>query len=142
MPGWRSQSCEEAALGQVEGAEKLVNHYGYWPSFHDALIQTITVSTEETAGTISFITNDLVEKAGEPERDEKALVTLRWEDVSELTIQARDWGGQSWVWDMRFTLTEAGIRTDIQPNDDLGAVIVAGQIKVVDVRSVDDGPAA
>jgi hypothetical protein len=142
MAGWRHHSCKEAALGRVEGAEKLVGLYGYWPSFHDALVQTITIDSEETTVAISFWTNDRVEKEGEPKTDRQALVTVRWEDVSELTIRATDWGGQSCVWDMLLTVTEAGIRTEIQPNDDLSAVIVAGQVKVVDVRPVDEGSAA
>jgi hypothetical protein len=46
------------------------------------------------------------------------------------------------VWDMLLTVAEAGIRTEIQPNDGLGVVIVAGRVKVLDVRPVDDGSAA
>jgi hypothetical protein len=142
MPGWRSHSCEEAALEQVEAAEKLVNLYGYWPSFHDAHLETITIAVEENTVTISFTTNDSVEKAGEPVRDELALVTLRWEEVSELNIQASDWGGQSWVWDMLLTVAETGIRTEIQSGDELRAVIVASRVKVVEVRPVDGQLAA
>jgi hypothetical protein len=65
-----------------------------------------------------------------------------FKSVSELTISATDWGGQSCVWDMILTVTEAGIRTEIQPNHDLGAVIIAGRVKVVEVRPVDAGSAA
>jgi hypothetical protein len=142
MPGWRHHSCEEAALGQVEGAEKLVSLYGYWPSFHDANVETITIDTEENTVTISFTTNDAVEKTGEPVRDELALVTLQWQEVSDLSIQATDWGGQSWVWDMLLTLTETGIRTEIQPHDELSVVIVASRVKVVEVRPIDSSLAS
>jgi hypothetical protein len=129
-------------LGRVEGAEKLVDLYGYWPSFHDAFVRTITIDSEETAVTICFMTNDRVEKAGELETDLRALVTLRWEEVSELTISATDWGGESWVWDMLLSTTETGIRTEIKPNHELGAVIVAERVKVVEVRPLDAGSAA
>ena len=94
MPGWRSHACEEAALSQVEGAEKLVNLYGYWPSFHDAVRTGITIDGEEAAVTVCFTTNDRVEKEGEPERDELAAVTMRWEEVSDLNIHAARWDGQ------------------------------------------------
>jgi hypothetical protein len=126
----------------VEGTEKLVSLYGYWPSFHDANVETITIDTEENTVTISFTTNDAVEKTGEPVRDELALVTLQWQEVSDLSIQATDWGGQSWVWDMLLTLTETGIRTEIQPHDELSVVIVASRVKVVEVRPIDSSLAS
>ena len=134
MPGWRHHTCQKEALVRVEGADKLVGLYGYWPSFHDARVEAVAIDTAEPSVTVRFRTSDRVEVGGEEDRDEQAQVTVRWGDVSELTLGASDWVGEDVLWEMVLSISEAGICAELRPNGGLSGSIVAGQVEVVEVR--------
>jgi hypothetical protein len=138
MPGWRHHSCHEEALARVEGADKLVGLYGYWPSFHDARIEAITVDTAEPSVTVRFLTSDRAAVDSGEDPNKLAQVTMRWGEVSELTLGARDWVGEDVLWELALSVSEAGIRTDLRPNGGLAGSIVAGSVEVLEVRPVGD----
>src|SRR5437879_13062877 len=92
-----SQSLEERALTLIEGASQLMDVYGYWPSFHDAKVETVVIERQGPTVTIHFVTNDLVDKDGVQERDKLAQVTIRWHGVKDLSFKGLDWEENNWI---------------------------------------------
>jgi hypothetical protein len=136
-----SQARQELTLAKIESAAKLVDLYGYWPSFHDAEVETITIERAGPTVKITFTTNDLVVKEGKEQGDQLATVTVRWYEVEDLTLRAIDWSGENWVWDMNLTVHEDGIRTELLPNDGIGGSILARRMEVIEVGPVEAFPA-
>ena len=134
------QARQKLALAVIKGASKLVDFYGYWPSFHDAQIATIHIEREGPTVTICFTTNDLVVKDGREEGDQLARVTVRWYEVEELTLRATDWSEQNWLWDMNLAAHEEGIRAELVPNDGIGGSILARQMEVLAVQAIEVSP--
>jgi len=134
------QARQKLALDLIEGAVRLVDVYGYWPSFHDAEVEAITIDREGPTVTITFTTNDLVEKDGREQGDQLAKVTLRWYEVEELILRATDWSEQNWLWDMNLTAHEKGIRTELLPNDGIGGSILARRVEVLAVELIEGSP--
>jgi hypothetical protein len=134
------QARQKLALAVIEGAGKLIDLYGYWPSFHDAEVETISIEREGPTVTITFTTNDLVVKDGQRQGGRLAKVTLRWYEVEELSLRATDWSEQNWLWDLSLSAGENGIHTDLLPNDGIGGSILARRIEVLDVQPIEALP--
>jgi Immunity protein 50 len=134
------QARQRLALAFIEGANKLIDLYGYWPSFHDAEVETITIEREGLTVTIIFTTDDLVEKDGERQGNQLAKVTVRWYEVADLALRAADWSEENWVWDLSLTADEKGIRTELLPNDGIGGSILARRMEVLEVQPVEALP--
>jgi hypothetical protein len=131
------QARQKLALAMIEGAAKLVDFYGYWPSFHDARVETISIEREGPTVTIGFTTNDLVVKDGKEQGDLLAKVTLRWYEVEELALRATEWSEENWVWDMNLTAHEKGIHTELLPNDGIGGSILSRRMEVLEVQRIE-----
>ncbi len=131
------QARQRLALTFIEGAAKLIDLYGYWPSFHDAQVERIAIDRKGPTVTITFTTNDLVVKDGVRQGDQVATVILRWHEVEKLTLQATDWSEENWVWDLDLAVQQDRVRTKLLPNDGLGGSIVAPRIEVLEVQPLD-----
>jgi Immunity protein 50 len=132
LPGWKSHSSQAEAVALVEGAQKLIDVYGYWLSFHDAVVESIIIEREGPTVTICFTTNDMVEKAGGEDPDHYAKVTLRWYEVKELTLTGID--ESNWIDGLIFTRSEDEIRCEIERMDGFHGTILARRIEVLDVQ--------
>lgn len=147
--GERSEVLMEETIGQrrqtlalafIAGAAKLVDLYGYWPSFHDAQVEAITLEREGPTVTIAFTTNDLVVKSGTEQGSQLAKVTLRWHEVEDLALRATEWSEENWVWDMNLTAHEKGVLTELLPNYGIGGSIVARRMEVLEVQPIEALP--
>jgi Immunity protein 50 len=136
------QARQRMALASIEGAAELVHFYGYWPSFHDARVETITIEREGPTVTITFITNDLVVKDGQKQGDRLAKVTLRWYEVEEVDLRATEWGEENWVWDLNLAAHENGLRTELLPNEGIGGSILARRMELLEVQPIEAFPGA
>jgi hypothetical protein len=130
------QSLEERALALIEGAAQLVDVYGYWPSFHDAQVETVVIERRGPTVTIHFITNDQVDKDGVQERDKLAQVTIRWHEVKDLSLNGIDWEENNWIDGLTVRRDGDDVRTVIDPMDGFHGFIVAGRIEVLDVQPI------
>jgi Immunity protein 50 len=131
------QARQRLALALIEGAAQLVEFYGYWPSFHDATVEAVLIDSKGPTVTIHFHVNDLVQREGIKEADQRARVTIRWHDVSDLRVSGDP--SENWLWEMIFRENEDDVRTELAPNGGFGGTIIARRMEVVDIHAISPG---
>ncbi len=122
---------------QVTGASKLIDLYGYWISFHDAVVESITVERIGPTVTICFTTCDMVchgEEIGEP--NQQAKVVIRWYGVGDMSLQGIDPAQHNWIDGLTFSTQPAGIRSGIELMDALHGFIFAQRAEILSVLPV------
>lgn len=103
----------EAEWGRVGGHEKLIEIFGYWPSFHDAEVLSLTrEQTTNDEGHRGFAiqmvlhtweTNGLVNEKGQFQTQKHTQVTIRLDDCAD--DELKDFTYQNVVFELRFLLT-------------------------------------
>jgi hypothetical protein len=80
--------CEIQLIEQISGSQKVVEWFGYWPSFHDA--EVISVELYRTGTSClkvhAFRTRDEVNEHGHYVTDRHAIVSFLVEDISALSL--------------------------------------------------------
>jgi hypothetical protein len=120
---------------EVLGASKLTDLYGYWPSFHDATVESILIERVGPTVTIRFETCDMAcdgDTVREPDR--RARVVLRWHEVEDLELRGIDPEEHNWIDGLTFGLRDGGIRSELLLMDGLHGWLDARRVEVVDVE--------
>lgn len=124
---------DEAA--EIPGAGRLIDLYGYWITFHDAIVETIVIERVGPSVTIDFETCDLALEDGvEVDRDRKAHVVIRWSGVEDLRLEGIDPSGRNWINELTFTSHDGRIRSELMLMDGIQGFIASRRVEVVDVR--------
>lgn len=119
---------------RVIGASKLIDLYGYWISFHDAVVECVTVERVGPTVTIHFTTCDMVcdgEEMRNP--DQQAKVIVRWYGVKDMSLQGIDPKQHNWIDGLAFSAQGADIRSVIERMDALHGFIIAERAEVLEV---------
>jgi hypothetical protein len=127
-------------LDLIEGVSRVVDLYGSWVSFHDAAVESVLIEREGPAVTIRFRTCDSVSKAGAPERDLRAYVTLRWQDVRDLCLAGIDWEENNWIDGLLIERHRDLLHTTLVKMDGIHGFLVAGRLEVVGVEPLLSSP--
>lgn len=76
----------ELAIQQlIKNALQVVDHYGYWPTFHDAKLISLSIMPEAETITATFAYND---EPDDEKRSGSSRITLQWQAVVSYTLQA------------------------------------------------------
>lgn len=124
---------------EVLGASKLTDLYGYWPSFHDATVESILIERVGPTVTIWFETCDMAcDDDKVREADRRARVVLRWHEVEDLELRGIDPEEHNWIDGLMFGLRDGGIRSELLLMDGLHGWLNTRWVEVVDVEPLPD----
>jgi hypothetical protein len=121
---------------EIVGSSMLADVYGYWPSFHDSVVESITIDRIGPTVTIEFTTCDMVcdgDVMKEPEQEARCV--LRWHGVSELSLGGIDATQRNRIGGLAFSSVGDGLLCVIELMDAIHGVIVAGTVEVLAVVS-------
>lgn len=120
---------------KIAGASKLTDLYGYWPSFHDATVESILIERVGPTVTIRFETCDMASD-GDAVRDpdRQATVVIRWRQVRDLDIKGVDAEGRNWIDGLTFVTRGEGVQTELLLMDGVKGIIVAKWVEVLEVH--------
>ncbi len=113
----------------VKGDEKLTSIFGRWPSFHDAVVETVQIERVGPTVTISFRLNEL-SASGLIHRVD---ATLRWHEVNQLEIKGVDEEENNWIWGLDLERTAEGVDTVLWQMDGIHGRIRSAGLEVLDV---------
>jgi hypothetical protein len=120
----------------VDGASKLMDLYGCWPSFHDAAVDDVLIEREGPTVTISLRLNALRFEEEKEADVLRAKVKIRWHEVRDLTLSGIDWDENNWIGGLTITPRQTGSYSEIHRMDGIYGSIVAGRIEVVDAQPI------
>jgi hypothetical protein len=119
---------------QITGASKLIDLYGYYDPFHDAIVERITIERLGPIITIEFETCEMVCIDGvEGNPDQRAVVTIRWFEVEEMSLQGVDPTQNNRINGLNFSARGTGLETVIELMDGLYGSILARRAEVLEV---------
>ncbi len=119
----------------IIGASKLIDIYSYFPSFHDAKVESILIETDGPTITIRFITNDAAYCGDELQNpDQLAKVVMQWSEVSDLRILGID--RRNWIDGLVFSMDGTTIRSELELMDGIEGFIVARRVEVVEAKPI------
>ena len=112
----------------IEGAVQIVDHYGYWATFHDAQIVYLLIEPEEETITATFEYNDMTD---DDAKSGSSKITLLWQKVVKYSLAADYktlWMDR--LYGIEFTQQEEWIETKIDATDGLGGTIRSHGVRV------------
>lgn len=107
----------------VCGYEKIESDYGYWPSFHDDIVERLEISSE---GIIMFIKMKKLPKG----MDAYPTIKLMFCEVKEFRLEGEIYGCASIIFDMHSQKMENYIETQITSSLGAGGIITCNKICV------------
>jgi hypothetical protein len=138
---------EEVAIADevtslIQGASRLLDVYGYWITFHDAVVEAVIIERIGPTVTIHFKTNDAPSQDGgrsfQYGDSRLARVLMRWSEVRDLTLTGVDWEENNWIGGLKFELERDSIRTTVERMDGPHGVILAERVEVVSVKPIEE----
>lgn len=105
------------------GYEKIEGDYGYWPSFHDDIVEKIEISSESIT---MFIKMQTLPKG----TDAYPKIKLMFCDVKEFSLEGEIYGCASIILDIHCQKTEDFIETQITSSLGAGGTITCNKICV------------
>ncbi|TGE09324.1 Imm50 family immunity protein [Hymenobacter fodinae] len=131
---------ENPALARIGNAELIRQHFGYWPSFHDAEITKVIF--EANPGywpSATFSLNISTKKthtladAGS-ETNTSCTLELLFTDIQELEFA--DFSHQNVLYDLVIEESASNIKCTFDSSAGLDAVIVAREVRVLSLTSL------
>jgi len=115
---------------EIQGGRELLEWFGFWPSFHDAEILSISLnrSGESRIEIYAFRMTDQIDADGYFVLDKDALVTFYLRDISNLKIE--NFGSQNVICGLDLVKEENGYRLDIDPCNGVGGWIGAKSLRI------------
>ena len=107
----------------VCGYEKIESDYGYWPSFHDDIVEKLEISSE---GITMLINMKKLPKG----MDAYPKIKLMFCEVKEFHLEGEIYGCASIIFDMHCQKTEDSIETQITSSLGAGGIITCNKICV------------
>jgi Immunity protein 50 len=122
----------------VDGAAKLIQLYGQWPSFHDAAVDKVVIEREGPTVTIAFRLNAAVIQEGVRMFDLRAKLLMRWEEVADLMLSGADYDENNWIGRLTITRRDSALYTEIERMDGIHGWILARQVRVLEFEPIND----
>ena len=107
----------------VDGYEKIENDFGYWPSFHDDIIDKIEISSE---GIIFFIRMQTFPK----DMNSYPIIKLIFYGVEKFYLEGEAYGCASIIFNMESQEIDDCIETQISSSLGAGGSIRCNKIKI------------
>jgi len=116
----------------LEGGEKLTDIFGFLPTFHDAVVETVTIDREGPTVTIRFKLNELVINEKREKSDIRARALIRWHDVTDLSLSGADPEENNWIDGLIVSPKGEAILTELLRMDGIHGTILASRVEVVE----------
>jgi hypothetical protein len=122
-------SCKPQVLANIDGASKVTEWFGEWPSFHDAEILEINLHRHGESQ-IKLHTGQLLGQVDPNgcQRKRYAIVTFRLQDVSNLSLD--DFSQQNVISGLDIEQSEEGLQVILHPNFGVCGSITAGRVSI------------
>ena len=135
----------EAAPSAVQNSRRLVESFGYWPSFHDAEVHRVELDRGDARRDPSvtlvihvFDSDGTVDERGYYRRQVSVLATLRFEAVDDLELFGL--GPQNVIFGLEITERAAGRHSvELTPSYGLCGGFTCRTADVIEVRPWPDG---
>ncbi len=116
------------AVEFIEGAAQVVEYYGYWATFHDAEMVTLTITPEAQQITAIFEYNDLTANES---HSGSSRITLHWQDVVKYMLMAEytNYNVDS-ISEINFVEQNGWVETEIIPIDGISGKIRSRSVRV------------
>jgi hypothetical protein len=124
----REQIENKEIWKQIKGAEPLFEVYGYFPTLHDAVIETIGVNFEKKEFRLTVRYSDLTE---ENDKSGHTRFTICWRNVQNADF---NWYGED-LYSMKFSKDGEFIKTkftEYSPGFD--GELIAGEIEILNIE--------
>jgi hypothetical protein len=121
---------DESVLARIEGARKLTGLCGAWPRFHNAQILYLRMDRSGPTVTIGLRLTEWSEK----NPDEHVNVTLRWHEVSELSLSGID--PENMIGGLTLQERDALLEATLEPMRGTHGHLVARRLQVMDVAVI------
>jgi len=112
----------------IAGAKRLIDWFGYWPSFHDAEIIEIHLTREGRSWLKihTWHTSDEVDSQNHFATDKDVVVRIELQDIQELELS--DFSHQNVIFGLDIRPVENGIELTLEPCFGLSGRLVASKI--------------
>ena len=116
----------------IEGAAQVIEYYGYWATFHDAVLVNFSVVPKEEMITAVFQYDDMTD---DESRSGSSLITLQWQGVLNYTLMADYAGGEvDALYCITFVGKENQIDTEIVKIGGISGKIQSQAVQVLDFK--------
>jgi hypothetical protein len=121
----------EAVWETIPGARPLFDIYGYWPSMHDAVVESVRWDAEEDALSIAFLYPGIAPSEGDWAGNLFSRFSMRWTGLWDWSLQM----DENWIDGLAFTRVNERIVTELEGYQGITAGrIDASAVEVLDVR--------
>jgi hypothetical protein len=107
----------------VNGYEKIENNFGYWPSFHDDIVEKIEISSDEIT---FFIKMQTFPKS----MNSSPVIKLMFCEVDKFNLEGEPYGCASIIFDMETQEGDNYIETQISSSLGANGTIRSKTIKI------------
>jgi hypothetical protein len=128
---------------RIINSEVVIDHFGYWPTFHDATINRVIFHTLPTYKysiaifiTAFEITNH-VNQEGYYQLDKECAIEIEFSGIQEVVYE--DFNFQNVAFEILFTQEQGLIRCEISPSTGLYAMIKAEEVAIMNLQKLDKG---
>jgi Immunity protein 50 len=121
----------DPALNEIDGAAELERWFGYWPSFHDAEVVSVSLNRVGVSTVVVHtwdITKYAAKRDGKSVVDKSILVELSFEQITDLSLE--DFSVQNVLGELKFRKTPTGFRLELRPLFGIGGYIEAQAIRI------------
>ena len=107
----------------IDGYEKAVSYFGYWPSFHDDIIDKLEITSNEIAFYISI--------QSFPDRiSSYSKIKLVFSDVKKFNLEGELYGCLSIILDIEFQINDNIIETQISSSLGARGTIYSNRVQI------------
>lgn len=106
----------------IEGYDEIVNYYGYWPSFHDDLINKIKI----TSSKIEFY---IIQQSFSEELNNNSKIKLTFSEVKDFNLEGELLGCLSIILDIEFQMINGIIETQVSSSLGARGTIHSNKVK-------------
>jgi hypothetical protein len=134
-----------SVLEHIVGADRLVNRFGRWPSFHDAVIVRVTVDSLGVSGPSAemlvhtWAMTDTVDEKGYYVLEKHTLVRFDFEQLTSCELS--DFGCPAILFGLGFERDRVDgkevVRVTLDPCAGFGGTLTCGRVVVADVAPCD-----
>ena len=126
-------------LNTIDGALKVVDRFGYWPSFHDAEILRIEL-TRNGLSTVEVYCYEGSRQKGQGSEfviTKDAIILFLIEGISDLKLEG--FSHQNVIFDFVITVVPDGFRLELEDTFGIGGYLECANLKV-DLKEATDVP--
>ncbi len=118
----------------IEGAAQVVEYYGYWATFHDAELVSLSIMPEAETITAIFEYGDMTD---DESRSGLSRITLEWQDVVSYVLQADYTRYQmNTLHRISFVEQDGWINTELVPIDGVSGKVRSRKVQVTQFETL------